>query len=554
MRVFRIQAGGLLPAAVLLCVALGNQPAWSHAVLMDSAPKAQQQLDTAPAEVSVTFNEGVGPIFFRIIDRSGGEVGKPGEIRLDGTKMLMSLADRLPNGTYVMTYRVISADTHPVGATIPFSIGEPLGDLGGAAAASQVSTSMWVVPVAVNRWVLYSAMLLAAGSALFVLLMTTTPAVAASALRVGRWTAIVAAIAYVLAIGMGGADMVLGNGAALFSGPAWSRGAGSTLSPSALLGVPAMLLLAWACGKGTTPPRTGALGLGAALGIGSFLVTGHAATAAPVWLMATTVGVHLTAAAFWMGAFWPLARSTQLLTLKESGALLTAFSSRAAWAVGAIVASGLVISWTQVQALGNLFGNDYGVGLIRKLVLFVLLLAVAAANKWWLTPALERGEAQAARRIANTIKGELLLYLLILLAAMSLTLTTPPRAIVQTGTAQTGMAAALAANDAVRGTLTANGYTADYELTPGKAGENMVMITVKGADGKVLENLADLEILPSLAAAGIADIRIKASKQPGGMWHAMVQEMIIPGQWTLGIDAFVTDYDKVEFSGPVEIR
>ena len=38
------------------------------------------------------------------------------------------------------------------------------------------------------------------------------------------------------------------------------------------------------------------------------------------------------------------------------------------------------------------------------------------------------------------------------------------------------------------------------------------------------------------------------------MWHAMVQEMIIPGQWTLGLDVFVTDYDKVEMSGPVEIR
>ena len=112
----------------------------------------------------------------------------------------------------------------------------------------------------------------------------------------------------------------------------------------------------------------------------------------------------------------------------------------------------------------------------------------------------------------------------------------------------------MAANASVRGTLTANGYSAQYELTPGKAGENMIMVTVKGTDGQVLDNLSDLEIVPSLTTAGISDICIKASKQPGGMWHAMVQEMIIPGQWTLGVDAFVTDYDKVEFSGPVEIR
>ncbi len=96
--------------------------------------------------------------------------------------------------------------------------------------------------------------------------------------------------------------------------------------------------------------------------------------------MATTVGVHLACAAFWIGAFWPLARSTQLLPLKDSGALLTAFSNRAAWAVGALVLSGLVISWTQVQSFGNLFGNDYGTGLIRKLVLFVILLAIAGST------------------------------------------------------------------------------------------------------------------------------------------------------------------------------
>lgn len=552
-----VAAGRALLAASLLCVALVPQQARAHAVLMDSSPKARQQLDTAPREVSVTFNESVGPIFFRIIDKTGTEVGKPGEIRLDGTRMLMTLGDNLPNGTYVMTYRVISADTHPVGATIPFSIGEPIGDLSGASAATATPSSIWTLPVALNRWLLYSMMLLAAGSALFVLLMPAAPPVAATALRVGRPAALVAAINYVLAIGMGGAEMVLGNGGALFGAAAWSRGLDSTLAPSAVLGVPAMLLLFWACGKGVTPPRSGVLGLGAALAIASFLVTGHAATAPPVWLMATTVGVHLACAAFWIGAFWPLARSTQLLPLKDSGALLTAFSSRAAWAVGALVLSGLVISWTQLQSVGNLFGNDYGTRLIRKLVLFVILLAIAALNKLWLTPALERGEQKAAGRIANTIRLELALYLLILLVAMTLTLTTPPRAIVQSGAgpaAANPLAAAMAANASVRGTLQANGYSADYELTPGKVGENMLMVTVKGADGKVLEDIADLEIVPSLPSAGIGDIRIKASKQPGGMWHAMVQEMIIPGQWTLGLDVFVTDYDKVAMSGPVEIR
>src|SRR5687768_5055948 len=42
--------------------------AFAHAVLMDSAPKAGAQLEAAPNEVSVTFNENVGPIFFKVLD------------------------------------------------------------------------------------------------------------------------------------------------------------------------------------------------------------------------------------------------------------------------------------------------------------------------------------------------------------------------------------------------------------------------------------------------------------------------------------------------------
>jgi copper transport protein len=530
--------------------------AGAHAVLMDSAPKAQQQLSAAPTEVSVTFNEGVGPIFFRVLDRAGAEVGKPGEIRLDGNRMVMPLGEALPNGSYLMTYRVISADTHPVGAAIPFSVGEPLTDLSATASAGAATSSMWTLPVALNRWMLYVSMLLAAGSALFVLLMPAPAGVAATALRVGRWSAAVAAIAYLLALGLGGAEMNLGGAAALFDPASWQRGAASTLLPSAVIGVPAMLLLFWACGQGVAPPKFAVLGLGAALGIASFLVTGHAATAAPVWMMATSVGVHLTAAAFWLGALWPLARSTQLLAVRESGALLTAFSVRAAWAVAGIVASGALITWTQVQSPANLLGTDYGQGLLRKLFFFGVLLALAAANKWWLTPALERGDAAAATRIGRTIRVELGVYAIILLGAMSLTLATPPRAVAQSG-AMAGTASAAAGampGGELTGKLEANGYTAEYQLSSAKAGENMIMVTVRGPDGQVLLDMADLEVVPSLEAAGIQDIRIKGEKVEGGMWHAMIQEMIIPGQWTLGIDAFVTDYDKVEFRGTVEIR
>ncbi|NDB17410.1 MAG: copper resistance protein CopC [Gammaproteobacteria bacterium] len=109
---------------LLVCTFATSSPqGFAHAVLLDSSPKPGEMLMQSPSEVVANFNEGVGPIFFKVLDVKGQPVGDPGEIRLDGTKMILPLRATLPNGTYVLTYRVISADTHPVGATFGFSIG-----------------------------------------------------------------------------------------------------------------------------------------------------------------------------------------------------------------------------------------------------------------------------------------------------------------------------------------------------------------------------------------------------------------------------------------------
>ena len=132
-------------------VSLTAVPALAHAVLMDSSPKAGEMLATSPKEITASFNESVGPIFFKILDRSGKEVGDAGEIKLDGLKMILPLRATLPNGTYVFTYRVISADTHPVGTTFGFSIGEPMQAGAALAQDSGGGKTAWTYAVALNR-------------------------------------------------------------------------------------------------------------------------------------------------------------------------------------------------------------------------------------------------------------------------------------------------------------------------------------------------------------------------------------------------------------------
>ena len=535
---------------VAACLVLLPALAHAHAVLLESSPKSGEMLATSPKEVTATFNESVGPIFFRILDTSGQEVGKPGEIRLDGARMILPLNDSLPNGTYLLTYRVISADTHPVGTTFGFSIGEPMRATSTTSAASD-TRSKWSLLVGINRWVLYAGMLWAAGAVLFVLALAPSTTIAATSMRGGRIAALLSAISFVLAIGFGGADMRLAGFDGLWSAETWRTGLGSTLAASAALGIPGMVLLMVAL-NADDRPRTGFATAGAALAIGSFLVTGHAATAPPAWLMAPIVGLHLAATAFWLAALLPLRHAARVLPAGEAGELMDRFSRYAVPAVGIVLLSGIAISWRQLGSPMRLFDNPYGLILATKLALFLCILAIAAYNKKMLTPQLGLGIAGADARIRRTIGIELSIYFAVLLAAAGLTLTTPPRALVA-GAAPNATAAMNADGTWRKSVKDTAGYSVDLELSPAKAGQNMLMATLKDRDGKPITNAAALDIVVSLPAAGISDVRLKGQDVGNGMWHVMIEEMLIPGEWKLAVEAFVTDYDKSTFETTVPI-
>lgn len=150
-------------------------------------------------------------------------------------------------------------------------------------------------------------------------------------------------------------------------------------------------------------PGTGMWGLCAALGAdvcASFAWMGHgAATEGPgatVHLAADVL--HSLAAAAWIGA---LGGFLALLLRKSPTALdrhvlqraLHRFSGIGSALVAAIVATGLVNSWFLVgpSRLGGLASTPYGLILLAKLALFTLMLALAAANRFRLTPRLREG-------------------------------------------------------------------------------------------------------------------------------------------------------------------
>ena len=170
-----------------------------------------------------------------------------------------------------------------------------------------------------------------------------------------------------------------------------------------LVGVAALAMGRWP--KGARP----SLCVASALALASLAWTGHGAMneGAAGWIHLAADILHLLAAGVWLGAiaglafllFRPVRRWTDA-HLRLSHSALGGFARTGTIAVGALVVSGTINAWIMIGPahVTALAGTAYGRLLIAKLVLFGMMLVLAALNRFRLTPALGRAgiDARAA--------------------------------------------------------------------------------------------------------------------------------------------------------------
>lgn len=102
----------------LLCLALGAGPASAHASLVGSDPGDGASIASAPRSITFTFNEAIGnPAFVAVRAPDGTKVAVSDVSALDSTVTAI-VAPSNQKGRYTATYRVVSADGHPVEGTI----------------------------------------------------------------------------------------------------------------------------------------------------------------------------------------------------------------------------------------------------------------------------------------------------------------------------------------------------------------------------------------------------------------------------------------------------
>jgi len=126
------------------------------------------------------------------------------------------------------------------------------------------------------------------------------------------------------------------------------------------------------------------------------------------------LAVHFTMFALWVGALYPLltiSRTEQVAELKVS---LERFSKHAVVIVSLLLLSGLTLMLSLIHSTAELFTTPYGIALTLKTMLVVVLLGIAAVNKFIIVPRLllQTDTAQFQRSVSVEIAVAVILLLL----------------------------------------------------------------------------------------------------------------------------------------------
>jgi putative copper resistance protein D len=163
----------------------------------------------------------------------------------------------------------------------------------------------------------------------------------------------------------------------------------SSVSVAAGLRVAGLAFIAVALApQGTIRKRRVRFGLaGAGLTIAGFLFVGHTAIDPDRKWLAALLSIHLTIVAFWFGALiplWIVARDERGSTATQ---IVERFSQIATRWVPGILMAGIVLTVMLVDEWAA-FRQGYGMLLLAKIALFLVLMVLAALNKWRYGPGL----------------------------------------------------------------------------------------------------------------------------------------------------------------------
>jgi copper transport protein len=485
--------GALLALAAAAALSLPSA-AWAHAVLVRTSPQASVVVNRPPPVVLLKYSEAVEPRFavVSVTDAAGNQqrAGSPQRSATDPTTLVVPLK-RLAQGWYLVYWRVISVDGHPVRGAFTFAVGPNPGPAPQFNIPS-ISETAATPRLITARSVVFLAVMAAIG--LFVLRIGIARPVVR---RVpgSRLRAVSIAFGIVSAIGLVAIPVYVDMATAQFSlRSAFDVGALVPLFRQSAFGrgyldlelAFAFFVIAAGLALWIDRPERERRSIAELLAlIGAFAaaaatltipgLAGHAAQYSPRAALLLFDWLHLAAGSLWIGGligllvlWWSLGTTRRVAGLVVC---VPRFSNVAFASVLALIGSGVGAALIHVPTLASLWQTSYGQTLLVKIGLLSGTLLLAAVNLLRTRPRLEAssrrpelgtGTASLLRRL---VAGEVLLVGSAVVAAAVLSSLPPPAKAL----ASAGSASSRVGPGAVSEVVNKNGYRFEVKVTPNRA-------------------------------------------------------------------------------------
>lgn len=556
-------ARGRRAASALLALSLLMLPEilHAHATLLHSEPMGNARLETAPARITLVFNERIETVFhsLHVVNSRGQHIDAGNARVVDGGETLTVPLPSLPPldaGAYGVFWRISSLDGHQIQGQFGFGVrSDP---------PSEQSLTQWAPVAGQTVPVWYFPLLKGAGAlalsvwlgGIFAWSLVFPPADSGAPPLEARFrkrsfrVACAAAVAYLLAELL----WIVGK-AASFAGsslveavpaPLQAVLTGSSLGQwwtvRFVLGAMLFLLMNAAMRPGrSVRVAAGLSAVFATAMLGTIALTGHAQTAASAVPAAQAIHwLHLAASAIWVGGLFHLMLAAGLADWRDPGAVewigraAPRFSRVAQVCVAVLALSGIYNTWLHIPSWAAFVEVAYGRVLFLKIIFVAMTLAVATLNWRRVLPELARLRENVAAprrwilRFQPLLQGELAGAVVILGIVGLLTNLPPASAILRGGAQQLRQRA--------------GDYTVSLEITPNKAGRNTAHITLEDGGGQARTDARRVMLYARSLDMDMGLTTAAAALAPDGTYQAEIT-LSMAGRWQLSVEVTPADGD-----------
>jgi copper transport protein len=509
-----------MAAAVAMAAAFALPlSASAHALPQSAVPAEGAEVQAAPSVVEITFGETPDPRLsaITVVNGSGMSVDSGPTTVVPGHPLELEVSLKpIGNGVYTVTWKTVSeVDGHLATGAYAFGVGVSAAGASAHAAKSVTSPPPSFLAV-VGRWLFFLGLMGIVGVASTCLIaLRSVPGFAPRAL-----------VVMLAAAALGIAGVVEAEREAV--GVSWSALFSTSLGTTVVERLIAIVVtgvgvaVAFAASRAGGRAGVALAGAGAAASMWVDVAASHAGAQTPVAVNLLIQWAHIVAAAVWIGGLLVLLLAVRGQASDVTGRAVRRFSTTAGIAIVVVALTGTFRAVIEIGSIGQLFGTAFGILVVIKVALLLILAGLGAINRW-VNVARASTVLRGLRRVAST---EIVIGTVVVVVAAALVNVAPP-------VASASNATVVAANRlVVSGSDYATTVKARLTVSPGTAGFNNFTLAVTRYDtgAPVDASSVELEFTQPLRPQ-LGESTLTLHRQSNGSFAGRGGSLSIAGIW-----------------------